>query len=123
MPLYNVRLEMAREPGFPEGNRKRGYQLVLPLDAAGKIDANEWKANPKACTVERFWDGEFAALGYLEKHPKGQWVFDFDFDADDDDEAGFRFGDHTFNKGDYVSIAAHDGKMHTFTVVSVTPAG
>lgn len=121
MPLYKIRLELAREPEFPAGNKKRGYELVLPLDAAMKIDAAEWKKHPEACTVERFWDGEFAALGYLEKHPKGQWVFDYDLDADDDDEAGFRLGEHSFNTGEYVSISAHDGKMHTFTVVSATP--
>jgi hypothetical protein len=122
MPLYHVRLELAREPEFPEGNRKRGYELVLPLGADMKIDAAEWKKNPQACTVERFWDGEFAALGYVEKHPKGQWVFDYDLDADDDDEAGYRLGEHAFNQGEYVSISAHDGKMHTFTVVSARPA-
>ncbi|QKV20318.1 hypothetical protein [Oricola thermophila] len=123
MTLYNVRLEMAREPGFPNGNPNRGYQLVLPLDDEMKIDAAEWKKHPEACTVQRFWDGERTELGYIERHRKGQWVFDFDFDADDDDEAGFRFGEHAFKEGEYVSIAGHDGKMHTFTVVSVAPQG
>ncbi|MFZ2102373.1 MAG: hypothetical protein WAU86_17585 [Oricola sp.] len=122
MPLYNVRLEMAREPGFPDGNPRRGYALVLPLGASMKIDADEWKKHPETCTVERFWDGETTELGYLERHRKGQWVFDYDFDSDDDEEAGFRLGEHAFNKGEYVSITGHDGKMHTFTVVAVTPA-
>ena len=77
----------------------------------------------EACTVERFWDGERAELGYLERHKKGQWVFDYDFDDDEDEESGFRLGEHSFNKGEYVSISGHDGKMHTFTVVTVNPAG
>ena len=123
MPLYNVRLEMAREPGFPNGNPNRGYMLVLPLDGDMKIDGDEWKKHPEACTVERFWDGERAELGYLERHRKGQWVFDYDFDDDEDEEAGYRLGEHTFSKGEYVSISGHDGKMHTFTVVAVTPHG
>lgn len=122
MPLYNVRLEMAREPGFPNGNPARGYQLVLPLDASMRIDADTWQANPQACTVERFWDGEVTELGYLERRKDGQWVFDYDFDDEDDDEAGFRLGEHSFNTGDYVSVAAQDGQMHTFTVVSAKPA-
>ncbi|WP_421857086.1 hypothetical protein [Oricola sp.] len=119
MPLYSVRLEMAREPAFPHGNPNRGYILVLPLDQSMKIDPAEWKANRQACTVERFWDGERTELGYLERHRRGQWVFDYDFDDDEDEEAGFRLGEHAFNRGEYVSIAGHDGDMHTFTVVSV----
>ena len=94
MPLYNVRLEMAREPGFPEGNKNRGYNLVLPLGDDMKIDGAEWKKHPEACTVERFWDGERAELGYLERHKKGQWVFDYDFDDDKDEESGFRLGEY-----------------------------
>lgn len=121
MPLHNVRLEMAREPGFPNGNPNRGYELVLPLDNAMKIDAAEWKKNPKACTVERFWDGERTELGYLEQHRNGQWVFDYDFEDEEDDETGFRLGEHSFNRGEYVSVAGHDGQMHTFSVVASTP--
>lgn len=122
MTLYNVRLQMAREPGAPEGNANRGYQLVLPLDGSMRIDADAWKEDPKACTVERFWDGETTELGYLERRKDGQWVFDYDFEDEDDDEAGYRLGEHSFNVGDYVSIAGQDGQMHTFTVVSAAPA-
>mgnify|MGYP004339718987 CR=1 FL=1 len=46
-----------------------------------------------------------------------------DEDDDEDEESGFRLGEHSFNKGEYVSISGHDGKMHTFTVVAVSPAG
>ena len=47
----------------------------------------------------------------------------FDYDgAADDDEAGYRFGNHIFRPGEYVSIRGEDGEMHTFQVVSVEPA-
>ena len=39
-----------------------------------------------------------------------------------DDEAGYRFGNHVFRNGEYVSIRDEDGEMHTFQVVSVEPA-
>ncbi|MEQ8401369.1 MAG: hypothetical protein RIB53_13350 [Roseitalea porphyridii] len=122
MSLRHVRLEMAREPAYPQGNPNRGYELVLPLGADDRIDAAEWEKNPSACTVERFWDGEKTELGYLERNRAGQWVFDYDFDDEADDEEGFRFGEHAFRTGEYVSIADHEGTMHTFTVVRVTPA-
>lgn len=122
MSLSRIRLEMAREPAFPNGNPNRGYELVLPLGDDDKIDPVGWEKNPAACTVERFWDGEKAELGYVERNRRGQWVFDYDFDDEDDDEEGFRLGEHAFRTGEYVSISGHDGQMHTFTVVRVTPA-
>jgi hypothetical protein len=51
-----------------------------------------------------------------------RWVFDYDETAEDDDEAGYRFGNHAFRNGEYVSIRGEDGHMHTFQVVSVEPA-
>jgi hypothetical protein len=39
----------------------------------------------------------------------------------DDDESGYRFGDHPFVTGEYVSIREHDEDMNTFRVVSVNP--
>jgi hypothetical protein len=39
----------------------------------------------------------------------------------DEDEAGYRFGDHVFRNGEYVSIRGGDGEIHTFRVVSVEP--
>jgi len=49
-------------------------------------------------------------------------VFDYDGTAEADDEAGYRFGDHAFRPGEYVSIRGEDGNMHAFQVVSVEPA-
>jgi hypothetical protein len=37
------------------------------------------------------------------------------------DEAGYRFGEHAFLVGEYVSISGQDGKLHTFRVISVDP--
>jgi hypothetical protein len=47
---------------------------------------------------------------------------DYDGAGDDDDEAGYRFGNHIFRPGEYVSIRGEDGEMHTFQVISVEPA-
>jgi hypothetical protein len=38
-----------------------------------------------------------------------RWIFDYDETAEDDDEAGYRFGDHAFRNGEYVSIRDEDG--------------
>jgi hypothetical protein len=50
-----------------------------------------------------------------------RWVFDYNPNEDDDDEAGYRFGAHVFLPGEYVSISAQDGMLHTFRVITVDP--
>jgi hypothetical protein len=123
MSLYHIRLEMARNKDFPDGNPARGYDIVAPLDAESRLDRDAWKKAPTSATVTRFWDGERAALGQLVWHRKGGWVFDFEPGREDDDETGFRFADHAFTPGEYVSVRDHGAdELHTFVVKSVTPA-
>lgn len=122
MTLYHIRLEMARNKEFPEGNRNRGYDIVAPLDEDGRLDKDAWKKAKASATVTRFWDGERAALGQLV-HQRSGWAFDYDPQRADDDESGFRFADHVFRPGEYVSVRDHGAdELHTFVVSSVTPA-
>jgi hypothetical protein len=69
--------------------------------------------------------GEEDEVGRLVHNPGGaehaRWVFDYNPDEDDDDEAGYKFGAHAFLPGEYVSISGHDGRLHTFRVVTVDP--
>ena len=39
----------------------------------------------------------------------------------DDDEAGYRFANHRFVPGEYVSIKEHDDVLRTFRVIMVQP--
>jgi hypothetical protein len=39
----------------------------------------------------------------------------------DDDETGYRFGDHKFALGEYVSIKEQDDVLRTFKVTFVGP--
>ena len=51
----------------------------------------------------------------------GGWAFHYDIDSDEeDDESGYRFGDHAFTMGEYVSIR-EDEELRTFRVVRVLP--
>lgn len=120
--FHRIRLNMARSPGHPEGSKLHGYEFVAPLTATGFIDADGWKEHRALCKVRRFWQGEEDQHGLLVHKPGGAkgatWTFDYDPGADDDDEAGFRFGDHPFQIGEYVSIRDEDGAMQTFVVTS-----
>ncbi|MDH3770219.1 MAG: hypothetical protein OET79_04410 [Nitrospirota bacterium] len=51
--------------------------------------------------------------------PSGHhWAFHYD-DAAEDDEPIFRFDQHRFVRGDYVSITEHDGIQRTFRVADI----
>ena len=116
--LTRVRLELARERGFPDGSRQHGYEMVAPLDGEGRLDADAWKAVRERCRVRRFWGGEADDIGHLIHRRGGSWAFRYDIDGDEDDEAGYRLEHHAFNLGDYVSIRDEDGELHTFRVVA-----
>ena len=36
MSLSKIRLELARDPDFPEGSREHGYEFTAPLGADGR---------------------------------------------------------------------------------------
>jgi len=119
MTFSHIRLELARDRDFPEGSRHHGYEFVAPVDSAGHIDAGAWKENRQRCRVRHFWGNE-EEVGHLIRKPGGAWAFHYDVFGDaDDDETGYRFGDHTFRLGDYVTIKEHDDTLRTFRVVAV----
>jgi hypothetical protein len=123
--LKRIRLNLARSKEFPLGSPKHGYEFVAPLTSDGHIDPDLWRQHRAHCGVRRFWghDEEVGRLVHKPGGPQGaRWVFDYDETAEDDDEAGYRFGDHAFRPGEYVSIRGEDGELHTFQVVSVEPA-
>ena len=42
-----IRMELAREKGHPDGARNHGYSFVAPLDSAGRLDAAEGAKHPE----------------------------------------------------------------------------
>ncbi len=124
MALKRIRLELARDPDFPAGSPEHGYAFTAPLGDDGHIDATAWKANRDLCRVRRFWGDEPEQLGHLVRKPGGSWAFHYDIGgAEDDDEAGYRFGDHPFRLGEYVSIRDEDDRLRTFHVTAIRDAG
>jgi hypothetical protein len=120
IPLKRIRLELARDHEFPDGSAERGYEFAAPLDRKGRIDAGSWRKVRERCRVKRFWPGEKTEVGHLVHKPGGSWAFHYDVHGDpDDDESGYRFGQHAFAPGEYVSIKEHGGRLRTFRVVSV----
>ena len=123
--LSRIVMRLARNPGteFTDGDDHRGYSLVAPLQADGKLDVEAFQAGRAACVVRRFAPDEDAINGVLKR--RGQtWYFDYDAsdDADDaDDEPVHRLGEHRFVVGEYVSVADEDGRLLAYKVTEVSP--
>lgn len=114
---FHIHLELAREPDHPQGSEAIGYDLVVPLDDAGRIDAEAWRTAPGRSRVRRFRDGETEAVGTLAHGPGGQWRFDFAA-AEIGDDVGFRLQSEALREGEYLSIRMADGALHVFRVAS-----
>lgn len=118
MPLKYIRIDLARDPEFPDGSTERGYEIVAPLDADGHLNAAEWSKLRDRCKVRRFWAGT-EEVGRLVHRRGGSWAIDYNPETTEDDEPGYRLDKHQFNIGEYVSFKEHDGVMRTFRVVAL----
>lgn len=119
--MKRVRLELARDADHPNGSRAHGYDFIAPIDDNGQLVAEDWKLVRERCRVKRFWSGEPDAVGHIIRRPGGSWAFHYDIHKlqDGEDESGYRFDQHVFKLGEYVSIREHDGVLRTFKVMSV----
>jgi len=123
MALSRIVMRLARNPGteFADGDDHRGYTLVAPLTADGKLDASRFKAEREACTVRRFAPDEDVQEGRLAHH-RDRWFFDYDDDPDTVDEPLYKLGEHRFAVGEYVSITDDEGRLLAYKVTEVSPA-
>ena len=124
MTMSRITLRLARNPSTPfvEGDPERGYVLLAPLTADGKIDADVYAAAKAACTVRRFGPGMDAVEGRLRRHAS-VWYFDYDPERSSDDEPGFKLGDHRFLPGDYITITDDAGTPLTYQVSEMVQIG
>jgi hypothetical protein len=112
-----IRIELAREPGHPEGDASIAYVLIAPLDANDRIDPTIWREHREACRVTRLRPDEEDDHGHLVHRQGGGWVLHYE--SNKPDSVGFHFADERFVTGEYVSIN-EGSKMHTYLVVSVS---
>lgn len=118
--MKKIRLEMARNEGFPQGSAAHGYTLIAPLDDAHHLDAAAWKKYRDKCRVVRFWGHEEHQLGHLVHKQGGSWAFHYDVQGDENaDERGYNFQAEPFIPGEYISIIEADGDEMIYQVVFV----
>ena len=122
--LRKVVLNAARSKEFPEGSIRHGYDFIAPLTDDGHIDLEAWRSHRGECFAHRFWADEPSMRGLLVHRAGGRggstWTFEWKTGSkDEEEEEGYRFGDHAFRVGEYVSVREPEGQMLTFRVVSV----
>ncbi len=121
MTWMRVRAELARSKEFPEGSHRHGYEFVLPLDEAGKIDRGTYRRTPELCTVHRFWEGAGDLTGTVQHTTHDRWMFSFHL-GEMEDESIPHFSEHRFREGEYLGVREIDGAEHTFRIILVEPA-
>jgi len=121
MTWMRIRLELARDPNFPEGSHRHGYEFILPLDRAGRLDAETYRKTPELCTVRRFWDGSDDLVGTLHHAGRERWTFSYHL-GEMDEEPIPHFANHRFREGEYLAVREPDGSEHTFRIALVVPA-
>mgnify|MGYP001619327543 CR=1 FL=1 len=121
MSLKRVLMTMARNPGFPNGDSRYGYEFIAPLTPDGRLDAGAWEAVEAKCTVRHFEPGKDDENGMLVLD-EDRWFFDYNQDFDADDEPLFKLDKHIMLEGEYITVTEHDRKQRAFQIVSVRPA-
>src|SRR5579863_215525 len=108
-------MRLARNPGteFAGGDDRRGYSLVAPLTAEGRLDAAAYARAREACVVRRFAPDEDPADGRLLRRG-AHWFFDYENGDLADDEPVYRLGDHRFAVGEYVTVTDESGRPLTY---------
>jgi hypothetical protein len=125
--LQRISLHLGRTPAQPEGSSRDGYEITAPLDAEGRLVAQEWQASRDKCRVRRFRPGEPDRHGWLLHRAGGEgganWGIDYDDASSEDDEFGYKLDRHRFQLGEYVSIREQDGDFLPYRVVTIRPVG
>ena len=119
MGFSRIVMRLARNPGteFADGDDHRGYAMVAPLTAEGRLDEAAFRQHRAACVVRRFAPDEDPVEGRLARRGD-RWTFDYG-DQTDADEPVYRLGDHRFAVGEYVSVTDEDGRLLTYKVTDV----
>jgi hypothetical protein len=116
MTWCTIRMELARNPEFPEGSQHHGYILHAPLDRNGRLNVPEFEAERSRAAVEEFWGDTDPKRGHLVHRNQTLWSFSF---GKSDEEPIFHFGDHIFSPGEYLTVRDLSGANLTFRVKSV----
>jgi hypothetical protein len=112
-----IRMELARGKGHPVDDTHEGYDLLVPLDDCGRLDADEHKHHQSQCRVRRFRPKGGELCGRLRREPGGQWYFEYE-NGDCNDELALQWSGEHFLWGEYISVRS-SGTIYTYRITLV----
>jgi hypothetical protein len=110
MPLTQVVLKLARNPGFPDGDVQQGYVITAPLTPEGFLSEPAWRDHKRSCSVVRVRPGTADDADGRLTHRGGHWYIHYDEAREGDDEPIHRLGGHSLAVGEYISIREPEGE-------------
>lgn len=124
--LQHVRLQLARDPDGVQDGEHTGYDMLLPLDEEGGLDAMEWRDRQALCRIRGFGPGGLASTGSLVHRPGGagpaQWLVQFDPEPSGRQGRNCLLESSCFSPSGTVAIVDARNRVRGFTVVEVRPA-
>lgn len=122
--MKKIRMELAKNEGFPSGSAQHGYEIIAPLDDNNHLDHVAWRELRDKCRVVRFWGHDEHQLGHLRHNQGGTWYFHYDIRGDENaDDKGFKFHTEAFVPGEYISVLEADGDEMIYQIVTVEEIG
>ena len=121
MALMNIRLELGRTRTSPDGDPRRGYEFIAPLDDDGHLDAAVWRLEETNCWVRSFWPDRPDRKGWFRHVGRG-WRFEYPSQDQSGQEPIFKLDRHVLSPGFCVTLTEDDGAQLPFKIASVFPA-
>lgn len=112
-----IRMELARTKGHTTQDPHEGYDLLIPLDDCGRLDADEYKLHQDLCRVRRFRPKGEDLYGRLRRKPGGHWYFEY-ASRDRDDELAFQWNGEHFHWGEHISVQS-GGMIRTYKITLI----
>ena len=122
--LRKVTLNAARSKEFPDGSIRHGYDFIAPLDRRRPHRPRILETASRRMFCPPLLGRRAGDARPPHSSRGGPRRLDLGVRMEggnqgSEEEEGFRFGDHAFKVGEYVSVREEDGELQTFRVVSV----
>jgi hypothetical protein len=119
MDWMTIRLELARNPGFPKGTPSRAYLLRVPVTDEGFIDERALAREPGRATARRFWSTDPDQFGHIERL-NGSWALRWNSPAS---KCWSLLESGHLRVDGFVEVREPDGTSNSFRVASMRSFG
>jgi len=117
--MARVILVLATGPGFPSGSPDHRYEMEVALDAAGRLDAAAWRADPAPWPVLRFRPGAPPRRGDVQYDEETGWSLRFPPEETRPERVEALISPGMLRPGEYLTVRVADGVDYGYRIVSI----